>query len=120
MEDKITESDMAPRPPSSSCKTPSSSDKTLQRKIAEYNKKSALPPLNDFGVAVGRKPLLLPDIHLPQLVVALTNSAGMTQTPHELSGRLMKMTLCTPSGISSSSCYYHYPPFCPWQMDSTH
>jgi hypothetical protein len=48
--------------------------------------------LNYFGVAVGRK-ALLPDINLPQLVVALTNSAGMTQTPHGLRGRLKQMLL---------------------------
>jgi hypothetical protein len=44
--------------------------KTLQRKVANESKISALPPLNDFGVAVGRKPLT-PDYHLCQLVVAL-------------------------------------------------
>jgi hypothetical protein len=74
----------------SSTFTVACSCKTLKRKIAKYNKNRELPPLHDFGVAVGRKPLV-PDNNIPQLVDGLSSSAGRAQTPHEFSTRLVEV-----------------------------
>lgn len=66
------------------------SHKALKRKIIRYNENKELPPLNDFSVAVGMKPLVH-NVHNTQLVYGMSSSAGRAQTPQEFSAKLMEV-----------------------------
>jgi hypothetical protein len=58
----------------------SRTDLPLLLPVAARAKNRELPPLNGVCVAVGRK-LLVPDIHLRQLVGGLSSSRRSAQTP---------------------------------------